>query len=187
LGLVALSSTALASGCVEKNAYLELSLTFPPDSGATSSSDARYAVVRVNTSDVPFDEDWQSSDPVPPVRLDPKATSGEPISIEGTPDTETKAIRVKIRFCVDPSCAGIHDDTAPEVRYEIERAFYLGKRTSLALTITCIPNVAMETDTYPTCPTMNDAVTEIPKCSVAGCRDGVTTSYCDGDKHFCEE
>ena len=186
--LVASVAAIGVMSCVEKNAYLELSLGFPPDPRAASApGGARYAVVRVNSCDVPFDGDWQSSDPLSPVRLSGATATSQPISVEGTPDTETKAIRVKIRFCVDPSCAGINDDKAPELRYEIERAFYLGKRTSLAITVACIPNVPTETDAPPACDLMDNATKPIGKCEVGGCREGVTTSYCAGGKHFCED
>jgi hypothetical protein len=184
-----LAAAALASaGCVEKNAYLELELDFPADPRASANGgDARNAVVRVNTGDVSFDEDWESSEALSPVRLDPKQPTKLQVSVEGRAEIETKPVRIKARFCADPNCVGIHDDIAPEVRFEIERAFYLGKRTSLTLTVDCIPNVATETDPPPTCAIGNEAVSTIPKCSVAGCREGVTTNYCANSKHFCEE
>jgi len=96
-------------------------------------------------------------------------------------------VRIKARFCVDPACVGIHDDAAPEVRFEVTCAFYPGKRTSLTLAIECIPNVIAETEAPPACSIVNEAVSTIPRCSVAGCREGVTTNFCAGDKHFCEE
>jgi hypothetical protein len=184
-----LAALALAqTGCIEKNAYLELELDFPADPrAAADGTGARNAVVRVNTGDVSFDEDWESSEALAPVRLDPKEPTKLAVSVEGREEIEAKPVRIKVRFCADPDCVGIHDDIAPEVRIEITRAFYLGKRTSLTATIDCIPNVASETDPPPTCPIGNEAVTTIPKCSVAGCREGVTTNYCAGDKHFCEE
>ncbi|MEO5730192.1 MAG: hypothetical protein ABI134_21630 [Byssovorax sp.] len=183
-----LAAAALGStGCIEENAYLELELVFPPDPRATSGTDSRQAVVRVNTGDVSFEEDWESSEALSPVQLDPKQPKKLQISVEGRAEIETKPVRIKVRFCTDPSCVGIHDDTAPEVRFEIERAFYLGKRTSLTLAAECIPNVATETDPPPVCAARNESVSTIPKCSVAGCREGVTTNYCASDKHFCEE
>ena len=184
----ALLAAALGStGCIEKNAYLELELVFPADPRATGGTAARQAVVRVNTGDVSFEEDWESSEALSAVQLDPKEPSKLQVSVEGREEIETKPVRIKVRFCTDPSCVGIHDDVAPEVRFEIERAFYLGKRTSLTLTVACIPNVAAETDPPPTCATKNEEVLTTPRCSVAGCREGVTTNYCANDKHFCEE
>jgi hypothetical protein len=186
--LALLAATALGgAGCIEKNAYLELELVFPADPRVTGDTAARQAVVRANTADVSFDEDWESSEALSAVQLDPKEPTKLRVSVEGREEIETKPVRIKVRFCTDPSCAGIHDDVAPEVRFEIERAFYLGKRTSLTLTVDCIPNVASETDPPPICATKNEAVSTIPKCSVAGCREGVTTNYCASDKHFCEE
>ena len=60
-------------------------------------------------------------------------------------------MRIKARFCVDPACVGIHDDAAPEVRFEVTRAFYPGKRPSLTLAIECIPHVIAETEAPPAC------------------------------------
>ena len=183
-----LAAAALgATGCIEENAYLEVELVFPADPRATGGTATRQAVVRVNTGDVSFDEDWESSEALSPVQLDQKQPKELQISVEGRAEIETKPVRIKVRFCTDPSCVGIHDDTAPEVRFEIERAFYLGKRTSLTLTAECIPNVATQTDPPPICATKNEAVSTIPQCSVAGCREGVTTNYCASSRHFCEE
>jgi hypothetical protein len=188
LAVPLLAAAALGgASCIEQNAYLEVELIFPADPRATSSVPARKAVVRVNTGDVSFEEDWESSEALSAVQLDPKQLSKLQISVEGREEIEAKPVRIKVRFCTDPSCVGIHDDVAPEVRFEIERAFYLGKRTSLTLPVECIPNVATETDPPPTCAVKNEAVSTIPRCSVAGCREGVTTNYCASDKHFCEE
>jgi hypothetical protein len=184
-GLLA-SAGLVAPACIEQNAYLELTLHFPADPRAADTGGPRHAVVRVNTGDVSFDTDWESSDALPSVALDGASSTKLAVSVEGTPENETTPVRVKVRFCRDPSCVGIDDDSAPEVRYEIERAFYLGERTSLALTIDCIPNVVGLTDAPPACAIASDAVVNVPKCEVAGCRNGVTSSYCSGGKHFCE-
>lgn len=188
LAFALLAASALGgAGCIEKNAYLELELVFPADPRASGSTAARQAVVRVNTGDVSFEEDWESSEALSAVALDPKEPTKLQVSVEGREEIETKPVRIKVRFCTDPSCVGIHDDIAPEVRFEIERAFYLGKRTSLTLPVECIPNVATETDPPPACALENEAVSTIPRCSVAGCREGVTTNYCASSRHFCEE
>lgn len=171
----------LLGGCIERNAYLELELHFPADASG------RNAVVRVNEGNVSFDEDWQSTDSLPAVKLDAKAATKLAVSVEGRPEIETKPVRIKVRFCEDPSCAAINDDRAPEVRYQIERAFYLGERTSLSLTVDCIPNVMGETDPPPACALAQDDEIDVPKCQVAGCREGVTSNYCVGGKHFCEQ
>jgi len=180
---VVLLPASLSLGCIERNAYLELTVTFPKDESTTQA--ARYGVVRVNTGDVSFDADWESSEVVPPVRLSRTQSTKQQISVEGREEIETQPVRVKVRFCRDPNCVGINDDHAPEVRYEIERAFYLGKRTSLSLSVDCIPNVPTEMD--PMCAIMDQSVVTVSKCSVAGCREGVTSNYCTGNVHFCEQ
>jgi hypothetical protein len=108
------------------------------------------------------------------------------VSVEGRPEIEAEPVRIKVRFCHDPSCAAIDDDHAPEVRYQIERAFYLGQRTSLTLTVDCIPNVAGQTDAPPSCAVAQAQEVDVPKCQVAGCREGVTSNYCVNGEHFCE-
>lgn len=170
-----------------ENAFLEVNLELPSDPRATGEQGSRFAVVRVQTADVSFDENWESSDAMPAVPLTASAKSELRFSVEGLPETETKAIRIKVRFCGDESCTDLRDDRAPEVRYEVERAFYLGKSTSLELSIPCIPNVDGETDPPPACAIVNQEIIDIEKCDVAGCREGVTSSYCVADKHFCEE
>ena len=180
----AIAATVLAgAACSQPNAYLEIALDFPPNpTGAT-----RHAVVGVVTGDVSFDEDWRSTEPLPATTLSATSRTSMPVSVEGCPEIEATPVRVKVRFCLDASCAAVGDDRAPEVRFEIDRAFYLGERTSLTLAVACIPNVAGETDAAPACATKDRAVTAVSKCSVAGCREGVTRSYCAGDKHFCEK
>jgi hypothetical protein len=184
-GAVAILALAGASCSSSSNAYLELTLDFPPDPRA--SSGARHAVVGVVSGDVSFDEDWKSTDPIPATKLGASATTSETVSVEGRAEIETTPVRVKVRFCRDATCTAVGDDHAPEVRFEIERAFYLGERTSLTLPIACIPNVAGQTDAPPSCPTTNKSVATVAKCSVAGCREGVTRNYCASGKHFCEK
>ena len=184
LACLALGAAALAPACAAtSNAYLELELVFPPN--ATGA--ARYAVVGVVTGDVSFDEDWRSTEPLPATKLAGGATTSLRASVEGRAEIETAPVRVKARFCRDASCAGVGDDRAPELRFEIERAFYLGERTSLTIAMDCIPNVDGETPAPPACATKDRSVTKVAKCAVAGCREGVTRSYCADGKHFCEK
>jgi hypothetical protein len=178
---VPLTASVLA-GCAQ-NAVLELELDLPKNPGVTP---VRYAVVRVVSGSVPFDQDWQGDDALPPFALDPNATSAQHVSLDGSSEVEGAPVRVKVRFCRDPACSALGDDTAPEVRLQIDRAFYAGKRTSYTWSIACVPNVAGQTDT-PTCAIPQRAETDVTKCEVGGCRTGVTHSYCVGDKHFCEQ
>jgi hypothetical protein len=180
--LTTLIASLAPTGCAQ-NAVLELELDLPQ---SPSPATTRYAVVRVVTGDVSFDEEWQGDPQLPPFALDPSAKTVQRVSLDGSSDVESAKVRVKVRFCRDPNCAAIGDDTAPEVRLQLARAFYAGKRTSYAWSIPCVPNVAGQTDT-PVCATAQRGETDVTKCEVAGCRSGVARSYCVGDKHFCEE
>lgn len=181
-GALLLCALAAPPACAQ-NAVLELELELPQSPAAATT---RYAVVRVVTGDVPFDEEWQGEPQLPPFALDPGAKTVQRVSLDGSSDVEAAKVRVKVRFCRDPNCAAIGDDVAPEVRLQLARAFYAGKRTSYAWSIPCVPNVAGQTDA-PTCATAQRAELDVAKCDVAGCRSGVARSYCVGDKHFCEE
>lgn len=182
--LLVMTGALLLAGCGQ-NAFLELEIDLPPNAFAMKGD--RYANVRIVSGQVPFDQDWQIDTPLPAPKLDPSAPTKLPISVEGSSSSETVPVRVKVRFCKSADCTMIGDDQAPEVRLEIERAFYLGKRTSYTWTIGCVPNVAGQTDAPPACDVPQDTATTVPKCKVAGCRTGSPTSgYCVGDKHFCE-
>lgn len=171
---------ALSLGCA-RNAFLELEIDLPKNETTTT----RFALVQVVSGDVPFDQAWAGGDPVPAVKLGAAPTPLK-ISVEGDSDTETRPIEVKVRFCKDASCTALGDDVAPEVRMHLERAFYIGERTSYTWSIACMPNVPGQTDPPPVCDTKQRAQNDVPKCKVAGCRSGVTSEYCSGGKHFCE-
>lgn len=177
--LIALAGSSL--GCA-RNAFLELDLDLPKNE---SGSD-RHAVVRVVSGARDFEEDWQSGDQVPGVKLSTTQRTLHRLSIEADSDSETTPVRVKVRFCTDPNCAALGDDFAPEVRLHIERAFYIGQRTSYTWKTDCIPNVAGQTDS-PTCAIFNEDETTAAKCDIGGCRSGSTRNFCTGGKHFCEE
>ena len=182
---LAIVAAVLAPACAaESNAYLELTLAFPANDTGTT----RHAVVGVATGDVSFDEDWRSTEPLPPTTLSPADKTSLRASVEGRAEIESTPVRVKVRFCRDASCAAVGDDNAPEVRFQIERAFYLGERTSLSLAVECIPYVLGETDgQIGNCATNDKSQVNVAKCAVAGCREGVTTNYCASGKHFCEK
>ncbi|MBI2394670.1 MAG: hypothetical protein HYV09_34195 [Deltaproteobacteria bacterium] len=177
--LVALPLVSL--GCA-RNAFLELDLDLPKNESGVD----RHAVVRIVSGARDFAEDWQSGDPVPGAKLSTTQRTLHRLSIEADGDSETTPVRVKVRFCKDPNCAALGDDIAPEVRLHIERAFYIGQRTSYAWMTKCIPNVVGQTDS-PTCDVADKAQTVAAKCDIGGCRSGSTRSYCTGGKHFCEE
>jgi hypothetical protein len=168
----------LASGCA-RNAFLELRIELP----GNAFKEPRQAVVQVVSGDVPFEQEWAGGDAIPSVPLgaSPSSTS---VSIEGDADNEQKPIRVKVKFCRGALCELLNDDVAPQAWLHLDRAFYVGERTSYTWKIPCIPNVKGQTDPPPAC----DAPprTTVPKCKVAGCRSGVTSEYCSGGRHFCE-
>lgn len=181
--LAASSLAALCASCAQ-NAFLELQLDLPPNAWKVDGD--RYANVRIVAGDADFEQDWEVDDPLPAFLLDPNVPTVQRVSVESKEASETKPVLAKIRFCKDPNCAALGDDVAPEVRLRIERAFYIGKRTSYTWSIPCVPNVAGQTAAPPVCDVQNDVVTEVGKCQVAGCRAGVVREYCAGGKHFCE-
>ncbi len=174
---------ALCGSCAQ-NAFLELTLELPAN--AWKASGDRYANVRIIAGDADFDQDWEVDEPLPPFLLDPNAPTVQRVSVEAKEASEGKPVLAKIRFCRDPNCIALGDDVAPEVRLRIERAFYIGKRTSYTWSIPCVPNVSSQTPAPPMCEIANDAVTEVGKCGVAGCVGGSPREYCIGGQHYCE-
>lgn len=177
----------LSLGCA-RNAFLELSVEIPKNDRTAQIGD-RYALIRVVTADTPFEQEWEGDNPIPPVKLSDAATTLQRISVEAMADSETKPVRVKVRFCKSPTCTDVaaRDDRAPEAWLEIERAFYIGERTRLTWSIACIPNAPDVTPAPPTCAVANKTKIAIEKCRVEGCRSGQTSSYCVGTTHFCEQ
>jgi len=170
----------LSSGCA-RNAFLELTIVLPKNSDA---SGPRYAVTQVLSGDIAFDIQWGSDNTIAPVLLDKDKTQTQTLSIEGNTDNETTQLRVKVTFCKEPSCVGVGDDKAPTLGLQIERAFYIGKRTSKEWAIACIPagGSFMPPEA---CAEVTPKV--FAKCDIAGCRPGTTTNFCSGGQHFCEK
>lgn len=178
---VATAGVITASGCA-RNAFLELTITLPPN--ATNQSQL-FAVTQVMAGETDFKIQWGGDNPIAPVQLNASPQT-QKLSIEGTTDNESTEIRVKVTFCKEANCLGANDDKAPAAALRIERAFYIGKRTSYVWKIVCIPLGGDVTS--PACAEVVDKVpSEIEKCEVAGCRAGTTSNYCSAGKHFCED
>jgi hypothetical protein len=170
---LAVALVVLLSACAE-NAVLEVELTLP----AQPTGAPLFAYVQVRSADVvSFDEAWAGTDAVEGRALE-DMESVLPFSVVAGGASFTRQLGVRVRFCVSRDCTGLGDDRAPEVRYRLERAFYQGQRTRIALMIDTLPP--------PTPPA--PAIMEIDKCSVEGCAMGSTTTYCFlNGHHFCEE
>lgn len=175
---LALLALPLLAGCT-RNAFLELQIDLPKNDYAGD----RYAVVQVVAGEVSFDQEWAGGDAIPPVKLGASPQSMR-VSVEGDADTEQKPLRVKLKFCKSPQCTELADDVAPQLRLQLDRAFYIGERTSYTWSVACVPNVKGQTDPPPVCEAQKQLT--VPKCKVAGCRSGITSEYCAGGKHFCE-
>ncbi len=173
-----LSQLALAlvlTGCAE-NAVLEVELTLPaqPATGAPL-----FAYVQARSADVvSFDEAWAGTDAIDGRALE-TAVSMLPFSVVAGGASFTRQLGVRIRFCASRDCTGLGDDRAPEVRYRIQRAFYQGHRTRVALVIDAVPAPP---------PPIGAPITDIDKCDVEGCTTGTTSTYCFmNGHHFCED
>jgi hypothetical protein len=167
--VASLVGTAL-TGCVQ-NAALELELTLPP--GPTAGAPV-YALIQPRRSTDPFEDEWRASDDPEALELAPGEPTLDHISVLSQDDTID--LHLKVRFCSTPTCSVIEDDGAPESRFSLEHPFYIGKRTFWSASIDAIP-------------TMTGAVTEVDKCVIRGCIEGILGSYCrDGtDRHVCED
>jgi hypothetical protein len=154
----------LVAACAD-NAILEVTFTLPAGAGS-------FAYVQSRSADtIDFDGDWAGADAPDGFALT-TTTSPQTVSFVTSGAAMTRPLGIRVRICSDHVCGAIADTNAPEAHFVIERAFYRGKRTRLAL-------VAMPMPTPP--------LTTIHKCDVPGCTTGSATSYCYADgRHFCE-
>lgn len=171
------------SGCA-RNAIFELELELPPQPGA-----ARFAVVQLR-NDAAFGADWSDVATLPGIPLASSCSRPDPapacedraldtscstvISVIGDENDLTRPLRVRVRFCEDPACAGAADAMAPEARIEVERALYTGAYTQGRACIDALPM------------TLEEPI-RIERCDVR-CREGDAIMHCRADgTHFCEE
>ncbi len=177
MALVALvGSTAVAGSGCGRNAFLELEVVLPPSTGGEL-----FAVVAFAPGGQAFDAVWAGDQTLEGVALSPSSTTSRAVSVEAPGDAFETPVEVKVTFCKGASCTAPGDDRAPEARLLLERAFYEGKRTSFRWVVPCVP-----AGKGATCSVVDRDVRVVPKCEVAGCREGSVTSYCVGDRHFCE-
>lgn len=179
-----LLAALLLPGCA-RNAIFELELELPPRPGGSPL----FAVIQMR-NDAGFSADWSGVAMVPGVALAPSCTRPDPapgcdereldptcssvVSVIGGGSDLTRALRVRVHFCADPACAGPTDAAAPEIRVEIERAFYTAAYTQGRVCIDVVP-MALE------------APIRIERCDVR-CREGDAVTHCRADgSHFCED
>jgi hypothetical protein len=171
------AAAAAVAGC-GRNAFLEIDVVLPKND---TGSD-RYAVVAFAPGDQPFDAVWAGDQTLAGVKLSAGGTTTQHASLEGASERFDQPVAAKVTFCGNAACTASGDDRAPEVRLLIERAFYEGSRTTYTWTIGCVPSV----DPARACAEEDRAVKTAKKCEIGGCREGTSSSYCVGDKHFCE-
>ncbi len=176
----------LAIGCA-RNGIFELELELPPQPAGVAPL---YAVLQV-ANDRSFAADWSTIERLDGIALTP--TCARPlvapdcavraltpdcsrvVSVVGDSEDAPEPLRVRLRFCEDPSCTAARDATAPEARVEFERALYPGHYTQGRA---CV-------DSVPTTPAPEPVV--VDRCDVR-CRDGQAVTYCRADgTHFCED
>ena len=177
LSLAVAASSAM--GCAQ-NAVFELTLDLPPRPASVPAGTPMYAFpqLRSGTTEA-FMDRWAGQDPLTGVELLPGERTTMQISVIGNADIETRPVRLKTQFCVDPRCNGFGDDRgAPIECVELERVFYVGKYTSY-------PHQILDVPTATDC---TAGVIAIERCLVHGCRDGDTANYCrlEDGTHFCE-
>jgi hypothetical protein len=81
-------------------------------------------------------------------------------------------LAIRLRLCEDDRCPA----TAPEVRVGIERAFYAGAHTWIAIEV-------------PLAPVPGEPPIFVGRCDVGGCLEGETRSFCRLEppmRHYCE-
>lgn len=156
--LVALLAMAL-SGCTHA-AILELSVELPAAAG-----DVRHAVIDARPGEGPsFDDEGELAS----FELGARAA----VSIVAGED-HTAPLEVRVRFCTSERCET--DASPPEVRVAIERPFYTGVHTFVALRIDAIPSGL-------------ERLPDVDKCQVRGCSGSMGASYCLSDgTHLCEQ
>lgn len=165
-----LALLALVGLSCAENGILELTVRLP----ASAAADAEYAVISMRSaSETGFDVAWAAGE------LDGFLLEGssrtEEISVVAQPENFGADLLVRAQFCSTPRCDGLGDDTAGERRLIVEEPFYSLQRTRTEWVIPMVED------------TVNETPDVIDRCSVMGCRPGVTVSYCRSDgTHFCE-
>ena len=165
IALLALTGLSCAD-----NGILELTVRLP----ASASAEAEYAVISMRSAaESSFDVAWAAGE------LDGFLLEGtsrtEQISVVAQPEDFGSDLLVRTRFCSTPRCDGLGDDTAGERRLVVEEPFYSLQRTRAEWVIPMVED------------TVNETADTVERCSVMGCRPGVTVSYCRSDgTHFCE-
>lgn len=159
-------------GCAQ-NAVLELTIQLPPD----SAGGPHFAYVQARANVTNFDDTWAGTGELAAFPLTAMAQTVQVSVVTSDGAIVADPLAIKISFCGSSTCTALADAMAPQARFLVARAFYIGHRTSLTLSI----------PTFPTSAT--PAPTMIGKCEVAGCRDGTTADYCTmmGTRHFCEQ
>lgn len=193
----------LLGGCAQ-NAILELQVELPaapPDDG----QGPWYAQIQLRrAADHPFDIDWMGGD-LEGVQLTDR-TRWDCISVESMDPTAD--LNVRVRFCRSPNCLNLPLDAVRRERwYRLERPFYIGRRTYWRTRVTDVPECASDDDcggigvcNDGICSCELDAecsgtlvceagncVDRVDRCSIEGCIEGVSTSFCSiSGQHFCE-
>lgn len=164
------AALALAGLSCADNGILELTVQLPP----SSSAEAEYAVISMRSAaESSFDVAWATGE-LDGFLLEGSART-EQISVVAQPDNFGADLLIRARFCSTPRCDGLGDDAAGERRLVVEEPFYSLQRTRTEWVISMVEE------------TVNETPDVVERCSVMGCRPGVTVSYCRSDgTHFCE-
>jgi hypothetical protein len=194
----------LLGGCAQ-NSVLELQLELPPAPPEDDGNGPWYAQVQVANASTPFELDWLDVD-LEAVQLG-DAPQWDCISVESLDDSID--LNVRVRFCRSPNCVDMPLGTAVEERfYRLEHPFYRGRRTYWRTRIPEVPECATDGDcggfgqcVGGRCECESDAecagelvceanhcLEEVGRCSIEGCIEGVSTTFCsiDTGQHFCE-
>lgn len=179
--------TLLLAGCGQ-NAVLELELTFViPASGSCGRAWYRVQTLfAAETGDLDCAFTGAAWDGAPTTSSRLLLPRGEPFalqtSIVGEGAEQREPLCVRVAYCATEDCTAVADNDGEDggptawTGFRIERAFYAGERTRLALAFraaTCGP------DTLP----------PVGKCEVAaeGCASGELFDWCREDgRHYCE-
>lgn len=179
----------LATGC-EQNAVLEITLDLPPrPTGEFPTEEEVYAFVQIRDDQLPFGDGWAR---------EPRDYAGTRLTDErqevrysAVSSRDDIGLHMKVRFCSGtgpqaPFCGSEDESSCTMSRavwLELERPFYLGKRTAWR-DGEAIPEVPAAE-----CPD-DRPVQVVGKCEIEGCIEAIPGSgtFCrrsDGT-HFCE-
>ncbi len=157
------------AGCAD-DGILEIELALPRAADACGATEVAVEARIPPEGSCFFDQDWFDGDSAVLALAD--TGSSERVSVVASSDDVARPLCVRLRACDGAGCPPPDVTIGVRAEITIERAFYVGQYTSVALGPVDL---------------CADSSEGIGRCAVAGCAEGARDDYCTPDgRHLCE-